>query len=78
MGFPTQTSNLTNNLMAIIRQLMDESNHEMVQMLANQMGTILNPLIQNTTQMNQQMAVQMTRVADFFGVPQPPRHPQRE
>lgn len=57
---------------------MDESNHEMIQMLAQTIGTILNLLIQNTTQSNQQMAVQMTRIADFFGVLQPHRHPQRE
>ena len=57
---------------------MDESNHDMVQMLAQTMGTIFNPLIQNTTQSNQQLAAQMTRIADFFGVPQPPRQPQRE
>lgn len=57
---------------------MDKSNHEMVQMLAQTMGTIFNPLIQNTTQSNQQMAAQMTCISDFFGVPKPPRHPQRE
>lgn len=47
-------------------------------MLAQQMGTIFNPLIQNTTQTNQQMAAQMTRIAYFFGVPQAPRQLQRE
>lgn len=57
---------------------MNESNHEMVQKLENQMNIIFNPLIQNTTQTNQQMAAQMMHIADFFGVPQPPRHPQRE
>lgn len=75
MAFTIQTSNITNHYAAVIRQQMDESNHEMVQMLANQMNTIFNPLIQNTTQTNQQMTTQMTRIADFFGVPQPPRHP---
>lgn len=42
------------------------------------MGTIFNPLIQNTTQTNQQMAMQMTRIADFFGVPQTPQQLWRE
>ena len=50
---------------------MDESNHDMVQMLAQTLSTILNPLIQNTTQLNQQMAAQMTRMAEFFRVSQP-------
>lgn len=78
MGFTIQTSNLTNHYAAVIRQQIDESNHEIVQMLANQMNTIFNPLIQNTTQTNKQIAAQMTHIVDFFGVPQPPRHPQRE
>ena len=34
------------------------------------MGAVFNPLIQNTTQTNQLLAAQMTRIADFFGVPQ--------
>lgn len=56
-----------------LRKQMDESNHEMVHMLAQQMGTIFNTLIQNTTQTNQQMATQMTRIAYLFKVPQAPR-----
>ena len=42
------------------------------------MGTIINPLIQNITQANQQMTVQMTHITYLFGVPQPTTHPQRE
>ena len=56
---------------------MEESNHDMVQMLAQTLSTMLNPLIQNTTQSNQQMTAQMTRMAEFFGVPRPIRQPQR-
>ena len=66
---------------------MDDSNHEMLGVLAQQMGTIFNPLIQSTTQTNlqnaqanQQMAAQIGRLADFFGAPreavrQPPPQP---
>lgn len=72
MGLHTQMSNLTNSSAVVLRQQMNESNHEMVQMLAQTMGTIFNPLIQNTTQSNQQMAAQVTHIVDFFGVPQPP------
>jgi len=61
---------ITNNYAQVIRQQMDESNHDMVQMLTQQMGAVFNPLIQNTTQTNQVLAAQMTRIADFFGVPQ--------
>ncbi|XP_058725914.1 uncharacterized protein LOC131597222 [Vicia villosa] len=53
---------------------MDKSNHEMVGVLAQQMSTIFNPLIQNATQKNlqnvqanQQMAAQMGRISNFFG-----------
>ena len=70
--------NLTNQSATVIRQQVDEGNHEIVQMLAQIMGTIFNPLIQNTTQANQQMATQMTRIADFFLCTPPITHPQRE
>lgn len=53
---------------------MDESNHEMVQMLSQTMNTVFNPFIQNTMQENQQMATQMTRLTQFFEVPQPPHN----
>ena len=69
---------LTNASTSILRQQMDESNHDMVQMLAQSLSIVLNSLIKNTTQSNQQMAAQMTRMAEFFGVPQPIRQPQRE
>ena len=44
---------LTNASTAVMRQQIDESNHDMVQMLAQTLSTVLNPLIQNTTQSNQ-------------------------
>lgn len=78
MGLHTQMSNLTDNFVAVLRQQMDKSNHEMVQMLAQTMGIIFNLLIQNTTHSNQKMATQITRIADFFGISQPPRQPQKE
>ncbi|WJX89442.1 hypothetical protein P8452_71441 [Trifolium repens] len=49
---------------------MDESNHDMVNMLTQQIGTVFNPLIQNTNQSYQLLANQMGRIADFFGAPQ--------
>lgn len=50
----------------------------MVQMLTQTLTTVLNPLIQNTTQSNQQMTTHMARMDDFFGVTQPHRHPPRD
>lgn len=49
---------------------MDESNHEMVQMLTQTLTTVLNPLIQNTTQSNQHMTTQVARMSEFLGIPQ--------
>ena len=57
---------------------MDESNHDIVQMLTESLTTILNPLIQNTTELNQQMTAQMARMSDFLSVPQPHQHPLRD
>lgn len=51
----------------VMRQHMDESNHEMVHMLTQQMGTIMRHLIQDSTQSYQQLATQMTRIRDFLG-----------
>ena len=56
---------------------MDESNHDMVKMLSQTLSRVLNPLIQNTTQSNQQMTTQMAGMTEFFGVPQPIEQPQR-
>jgi len=50
---------------------MDESTHEMVNMLTQQIGTVFNPLIQNTNQSYQALATQMGRIADFFSPAQP-------
>eukprot|EP00256_Glycine_max_P062132 XP_014631525.1 uncharacterized protein LOC106798860 [Glycine max] len=54
---------------------MDESNHDMVNMLTQQIGTVINPLIQNTNDSYQMLTNQISRIADFFGAPpiqQPP------
>lgn len=45
---PPGMSFLTNNSLQSMRQQMDESNHEMVNMLTHQIDTMLNPIIQNT------------------------------
>ncbi|KAK2435120.1 hypothetical protein QL285_020199 [Trifolium repens] len=66
------TSALTNTALAAMRQQMDDSNHDMVNMLTQQIGTVFNPLIQNTNQSYQLLANQMGRIADFFGAPQVP------
>lgn len=41
-----QMPNFITNSATVLRQMIDESNHEMVHMLAQQMRTIFNTLIQ--------------------------------
>ena len=50
---------------------MDESNHEMVNLLTQQIGTVFNPLIRDTNRSYQALTTQMGRIADFFAPPQP-------
>lgn len=45
----------TSSSVIVMRQQMDERNHEIVHMLTQQMGTILRPLIQDSTQSYQQL-----------------------
>lgn len=50
-GFGSQAMpTLTTNFMLEMRQQMDESNHDMINTLTQQMDIIFNPLIQNTNQ----------------------------
>src|ERR1044072_4908780 len=50
---------------------MDESNHDMVNTLTQQIGDVFNPLITNTNNSYQLLAQQMGRIADFLGAPLP-------
>src|ERR1044072_5954858 len=62
---------LTDNSVQVLRQTMDESNHDMVNTLTQQIGDVFNPLINNTDNTYQLLAQQMGRIADFFGTPPP-------
>ncbi|PNX54366.1 hypothetical protein L195_g047984 [Trifolium pratense] len=71
------TQALSSSFVMSLRQQMDESNHEMVNTLTSQLGTVLNPLINNTNDSYQLLAGQMSRIADFFGAPLVPNQPFR-
>jgi len=58
--FPTFQQTLTNNSLAALRQQMEESNHEMVNMVTQQIGTIINPLIRDTNSSYQMLTSQMS------------------
>jgi len=57
---------LTTYSLMFLRQQMDERNHDMVNMLTQQIDTIFNPLNQNTNQSYQTLATQMGRISNFF------------
>jgi len=59
-------SPLTTDSMNLLRQQMDESNHEMVNLLTQQIGTVFNPLIRDANRSYQALTTQMGRIADFF------------
>ncbi|AES96971.2 hypothetical protein MTR_5g043720 [Medicago truncatula] len=49
---------------------MDDSDHDMINLLTQQIGMVFNPLIQNMNEGYQALATQMGRIADFFTPPQ--------
>src|ERR1044072_5069202 len=65
---------ITTNSVQVLRQTMDESNHEMVNTLTKQIGDVFNHLINNTNNYYQLLAQQMGRIAEFFGTPPPPNY----
>jgi len=67
--FRTPQQSLTNASLAAVRQQMEDSNHEMVNQVTQQIGTIINPLIRDTNNSYQALSAQMERIANFFGAP---------
>ncbi|KAK2422326.1 hypothetical protein QL285_032868 [Trifolium repens] len=67
---------LTTASVLSLRQQMDESNHDMVNLLTQQIGTVFNPMIQNTNDSFQMLVYQMSQIADFFGTPAPQTQPR--
>src|ERR1051325_8959233 len=65
----------TENQMAF-RQLMDDSNHNMIGVLAQTMQEIFAPIVQNVTVTNRENADNMSRIADFFAPPERRRQNQ--
>ena len=51
---PAQHLNTTS--VAVLRQQMDDSNHELVNMLTNQMGNVFNPIVKESVETNRQSA----------------------
>jgi hypothetical protein len=70
-GIPVQTpqQSLTNASMMALRQQMDEANHKMANLVTQQMGAVINPLIRDTNNSYQARSAQMEQIVDFFCAP---------
>lgn len=68
-------SSLTTSYLQYVRQQMDVSNHEMLNMLTQQINNVFNPLIQNTNHSYQQWMHQIGQIMSFFGAPQETTQP---
>src|ERR1044072_1083527 len=75
VGYSTLPILTTENQMAF-RQLMDDSNHNMIGVLAQTMQEIFAPIVQNVTVTNRENADNMSRIADFFALPERRRQNQ--
>jgi hypothetical protein len=60
---------LTSSSLFALRQPMEESNHDMVNMLTQQVDTVFNPLIQDINNSYQALSIKMERIANFFSAP---------
>jgi len=67
--FRTPQQSLTNASLVALRQQMEDSNHEMVNQVTQQIGMIINLLIRDTNNSYQALSAQMERIANFFGTP---------
>jgi hypothetical protein len=67
--FATPQQSLTNASMMALRQQMDEANHEMANLVTQQMGAVINPLIRESNNSYQALSAQMERIADFCSAP---------
>jgi hypothetical protein len=67
--YRTPQPSLTTAFLAALRQQMDEANHEMVNLVTQQMSAVINLLIRDTNNSYQALSVQMERMANFFGAP---------
>ncbi|CAI8582926.1 unnamed protein product [Vicia faba] len=75
VGYSTMPILTTENQLAF-RQLMDDSNHNMIGVLAQTMQEIFVPIVQNVTVTNRENTDNMSRIADFFAPPERRRQNQ--
>lgn len=67
---PHTMSMLNTTFLMSMRKQVDESYHKIFNMLTQHIGTVFNPLIQNTNQSYKLLENQMGQIVDFCGAPQ--------
>lgn len=72
---PHDASSLTNNSLQVIKQLMDESNHDIIYTITQYMCNVFTPLLKNTTRSYQQLTYQVCMIVDFLRAPLVPPTP---
>ncbi|KEH15865.1 hypothetical protein MTR_0480s0030 [Medicago truncatula] len=66
-GSPQQS--LTTASLNALKQQMEETNHEMVNLVTQQVGMMINPLTRDTNNNYQVLSLQMERITSFLGAP---------
>ena len=67
--FGTPQQSLTNASLNALRQQIEETNLEMVNLVTQQVGMVINPLIRDTNNSYQALSLQMERIGNFLGAP---------
>lgn len=66
----TLSIGISNDTLTALRQQMDHTNHDMVQMLSQQIAIMLKSLVQTTIDSFILLVDQMTRIGDAMAIPQ--------
>ncbi|MED6223727.1 hypothetical protein PIB30_076956, partial [Stylosanthes scabra] len=73
---PTSSSPANNTLesLAVFRQQIEESHHDLVNFLTQQMATVLTPIIENNNARIEQVAHQVNELVENINPQPPPRN----
>ena len=63
------STGVSNETLAVLRQQIDHSNHEIINTLTNHMASILNPMLRTTNESYHQMNGILTWIGDALAIP---------
>ena len=67
-SMPLTTLSYTNESLATFRQQLEESHHELVNMLTHQMAIVITPLLESNNIRYEYLAQQISRIASIVDV----------